>query len=602
MNHGERAASGQILVVSALVIAVLFIGMALVLNGAIYAENTATQDTESGDRISLEQRQQIEEQFGETIDRTNANVSDENNTEVTDDLKAAIENQSDTWSEDQARRGTSVIVETNDASNGTRLRQSETSAFTPKDNSTGDWTLTEGVPAGGQFAMNIRQQDLLGATFDTTMALLADSAFGIEFVLDDDAHSLDESEFTHPIAYRIYIFSGGITDSTYAVVEHPDQEFEKGPDSLNHINRTNANHITAGWLNQSCSMQGDNVSLKLGESRFGGTHCEPFSFYSEDLGAHEVRFTNTYTWGQPRANGTYDIMVESTDYNEAAFHSYGNGDPYAQSAVYSANYTLEYNAGGTAYTIENSTVTPRERTRGGILWEHPRVEEFNVIPKNATGGNKKINWTGSDLKRTFSTTGGSEYIIDWSVADPNGELDRATVRLIERDSLEAGAEGELNKTVLNESLDVHIGNGDLKTPIEDSVNNDDPPLIEKNSIRNNLCNLLGFILGDCRDLDIADDIINDDDEFDAYVSAYLNVYGRIDSQANVDEPLNDDWTVDKQEYDLSGAEASGVDVLGPTRSNEFVDLVQIQVVNEAGHSRTETVRCEPKENTCESIG
>ena len=396
---------GQLLVVAAFVLAVLFVGLALVLNSGIFAENLGTRETASEPKEVQEQGSSLDEQLRETADRTNARVESTDPSTLTDALHVAVDNYSGRRVDDGARQGQLVGIELESAQNGTRLRQTNASRnFTDRDG-TVDWNLTDDVPDGGQFAMNVQEESVYEATLDTTMAVMAESAFGVEFHLQDYGGPGDG-------VWRVYVFRGAATESVYAVVETPEQTFEDS--DLD--DRTNPDHIVNGWLNQSCSLKSQTITIRLSEETFGGSPCEHFEFY-DDIDVHNVRYVNTKTDGTDRAKGTYSILVREADYNQDGFYSVAERtdtkQPFYQSAIYAFNYSFTYRTDSTTYEAPNRTVRPEDGDPGGILWEHPRIERFDA---------------------TYLTPGDStnnSYRVDWRVTDTNGELETVEVELID---------------------------------------------------------------------------------------------------------------------------------------------------------------------------
>ena len=423
---------GQFVVVAALLLAVLFVGLALVLNSGIYAENVASRETSSETKDTLEQHSRVDEELRESADRTNARIETTDTSTLKSSLRQTFENYTAPRVADGAKRGQSIEIELTAAQNGTRLRQTNASRnFTDKVG-TVDWNLTDDVPDGGQFAMNIGEQSVYEATLDTTMAAMAESAFGIEFHLQDYEGSGDG-------VWRIYIFRGAATDSVYAVVERPDQTFQDS----NLTDRTEPDHIVNGWLNQSCSLKSRTITIRLSEGTFGGSPCEEFGFY-HDVDVHNVRYVNTKTDGTDRARGTYSIMIKEANYNADAFYSVTerspSKQPFYQSAIYAFDYSYGHRTDGTTYGVRNRTVHPEDGDPGGILWEHPRIERFDVT------------------YLTPDDAANNSYRVDWRVTHPNAELHEVHLELIDKtvERTESGLEEGLlyNGSILTDtSLD-----------------------------------------------------------------------------------------------------------------------------------------------------
>jgi len=513
---------GQLLIITGLLIAVVFVGLALVVNSAVYTENLGSRDTTGEATDALEQQQYVEEQLSRTVDRTNTKNKTWGNETLAEKFRDSIENQSDAYTMEEASRGTDVRVDTYNLTNGTRLRQTNASRNFTSANGQTDWQLASGVEESGQFAVDVRNDSLLAATVDTTMSLLAESAFSID---------LETSSGT----WRIYLFTGAATESTYAVVEHPDQDFED--DGL--TDRTNPEHVVAGWFNQSCSMEGDTVAVRLSEGTFGGAPCEEFDFY-DDIDTHDIAFSNTTSFGVDRGNGTYDILIGPANFNDNAFEPAQVGDqpkPFHQSAMYAFDYSFTYQTASQRYRAPNRTVKPHEKDAGGILWQHPIVANLEA----EEGGNS------------------DEYDVDWTVDDRDGELDRVEIELIDRSAeateseVESEVEAALNDDAYEEYLD-------------------------------DLYNLLG--LGGIGDI------------IDDYMDDYNNVIGTpINGQTVDGNPVNANRVVDNETVSVGGASASGTTTVSHSGGTDY--WIKVTVFDNSSRSTTAALECDT--STCEEV-
>ena len=438
----------QLVVVSALVLATVLVGLALVLNSGIYAENLGSRETASEPKEALEQRALLDEDLREVADRTNAEVQSTDPAALATNLSLAFDNHTTPRVAEGARQGEGIELRLRSTYNGTRLRQTNASRnFTSKDGSA-DWNLTRGVPDGGQFAMNVEEESVFEATLDTTMAAIADSAFGIEFHLQDYGGPGDG-------VWRVYVFRGAATESVYAVVETPEQTFED--DGLE--DNTNPEHIVNGWLNQSCSLQSSTITIRLREETFGGSPCGEFGFYG-DVDAHNVSFVNARTDGTDRARGTYSIMTRKADYNDEAFYSVADhsdtNQPFYQSAIYAFDYTYTYETEDTRLGAPNRTVTPDDGDPGGILWEHPRIDRFDATYV------------------TEGEAGNNSYRVDWRVSDTDDQLATVEVELIDQtvQRTEDSLKDELEKDFDNCSVLCTLTDYLDETNINQPVNTD----------------------------------------------------------------------------------------------------------------------------------
>lgn len=417
-----RPDRGQLIVVAGLLISVLFVGLALVLNSGIYAENLATRDTNGDTRNGLEERHKVTVSTAEAIDRTNANFSTTDYDTVEDALDRVVDNETARREAARAEWGTHLEVERQEPVRGTRVRQTDTARNFTDRNGSPDWNLTSGPTDGGQVTMNIGAGSLFESSYDTSFSLLGESAFALEFYPEDGP---DPSEGDG--VWRIFVFQGAATNALYAVVEHPDQDFQE---------EEGVDHLSEGWIEQACSMRGDTLTMRVDQQQFGGVHCEEFGFY-EDLGEHTLGFTNAYSeevdladeviGGEDvdRAHGSYDILLEGEIANSTALHTpSGDEQPFHQAAVFSQNVSITHQTSETTYTVEEHRVVPHERETGGILWEFPRIEVFE--PEQVADDEYEVTWRAQHQLGNLDNA--SLVLVD-STTDDVELLDGTTVPL-----------------------------------------------------------------------------------------------------------------------------------------------------------------------------
>lgn len=401
MELRGRDERGQLIVVAALLIAVLFVGLALVLNSAIYAENLASRSTsEAGLCSPSDFQQNLRNEFVELIDRTNARVETTDHGQLSSTLEADLDEYGGVITRECTQRGSWADFGVEDEQNGTRLRQTnESRDFTDK-NGNWNWTLTSGVPDGGQFAMAIQGTSLYENDLDTTLATLSSEAFAVEF-------RLKEYDGDGDGVWRVYFYQGTLSDNVYAVVERPNQTFSGlSTDTVD------------GWLHQTCIARGDTVSVRFGGGMYGGKPCSMFDFY-DDVDAHEVSYENARVGdglggSVARARGGYEVLIGSTTFDESAFHPVGDGQPFHQAAITEMTYEAAVDSSNTWFAIDNTTVVPHYHDAAGILRQHPRVDRF-------------------DLTDRTDAVGDPTFDVAWEVGDGDGDLDRVELYLVHTD-------------------------------------------------------------------------------------------------------------------------------------------------------------------------
>lgn len=395
----SRDETGQIIVVLALLIAVVFVGLAVTVNSAIYAENLATRTTsETTECGGLSLPAQLEADYTELVEWRNEQTATTNYTAVAAKFETDFDAYETPVQEWCAQTGIAVATTLRGTEEGVRLRQTnESRDFTDK-NGNWNWTLTTDAPRAGQFAVTIDPTALYEDDLDLTLATLASEAFHIEFTLDSYGGAGDG-------VWRIYFYRGSLTDNVYAVVETPEQTF--ADDTLTKV---------SGMLSQTCTAHGDTVGLRLRAGTFGGAPCSEFSFY-EAIGSHDVSFANArvdpvLAPETARARGGYNILYETRNINENAFHDVGGGQPFEQSAITEMRYDATVETPDSTYRYSNATVIPLEANAGGILRYHPQIETYAV---------------------TDETNGDPSFTVNWRAFDLDGDLDRGAVYLVHVD-------------------------------------------------------------------------------------------------------------------------------------------------------------------------
>lgn len=400
---------GQLLIIIGLLLATVFIALAVVVNSGIYTENLATRENTDPEAIAIEQAS-LDRGILETVNEANANVETNTYTDLMAEFDANLAVYNSSLEAEYGSDGRYLQVNRTDAKQGVRLRQTNESRNMTSKHGDWNWTLTDAeVEESGHFTMNLQEGSLYEMTLDTTLSAMADSAYGVEFNLSNYTGSGDG-------VWRVYFFSGAATDNIYAIVEKPNQTFED--------NTTDA--INDGYLSQSCALQGDSVSVRLNQSTYGGLYCDDFDFYGSDIGKHTLRFVNAVSDTDPtdtlpgdnttdRAHGAYDIMLDAHPPNTTAFHGVGGGQPWHQSAIYRINYSLTYYSSETTYTADERVVYPTKSDPGGVIAQHPDIDEFNVT--NVT-----------------DTKDHPAYDVEWAVSDSDRDLERVELHMIHESS------------------------------------------------------------------------------------------------------------------------------------------------------------------------
>lgn len=428
-DTGTRA---QILLVVGLLLAVLFVALALVVNSAIYAENLSTREVSDEGSTALSDHRAVHSELSAMVDHTNARMKTTTYSDVMDAFEANLGEYWRTSVENRAETGRFVDLGIQGHSEAVRFRQTNESRDFTAANGDWDYTLSEGVPEQGHFTMNLQADSLYEATLDTTLSLLADSAFGVEFHLHDYEEEGDG-------VWRIYYFQGAATDNIHAIVERPDETFENKPDDA----------VLSGYLDQSCKVQSETVSVRLSQATYGGVACDEFEFY-DDIGTHDLRYVNTrtelldeeLTGDEARARGSYDVMLGPSNYNEDAFEAVGEGQPFYQTAIYAVSYEYRFESKEAELITDVRTVRPTATDSGGIISQQPQVE-----------------FDAEDV----SSEEDPAFEIDWIATDPDRNLERVELVM-------ASVEGTDDEEIVDsETVSVSGGHAEGTTTLSDST-------------------------------------------------------------------------------------------------------------------------------------
>lgn len=289
----EYEGRGQLILVTALSMAVLFVSLALILNTAIYTENLATRSSDiGGGTDAVRYHDAARDGIGGAIKYINHH----NNTSFST-LDSNLTSNIDAFENRSARIFASGdrSVETNldQTVDGTRIAQTETDRNFSDKESVDDWTLVEDVDHTRSFQINVTDnQSLDGPSGDP-----------FEVVIEN----VSENE------WRLNVTDESST--TIIGIDNGTQHFTCAADT-----QTPVIDLTAGTIN--------------------GTPCEGLIF-AEGL---EPPYSITFNNGD-NINGTYSLVVNNSSLAEPPlthFYEDGDGQPFVSHAIYSANVTVVY--------------------------------------------------------------------------------------------------------------------------------------------------------------------------------------------------------------------------------------------------------------------
>ena len=121
---------GQLLLVAGILLAVVFVALALLVNAAIYTDNVATRGGDSAGE-ALEYQASVVGAVGELLDAENANDAHENRTEIRDSIRDGSEDISRIYAQNHLRRGATTAIDTEGMTfeDGLLIRESSVEDF-----------------------------------------------------------------------------------------------------------------------------------------------------------------------------------------------------------------------------------------------------------------------------------------------------------------------------------------------------------------------------------------------------------------------------------------------------------------------------------------
>lgn len=185
---------GQLLLITALSVAILLAAIALLLNAAIFTENVATRETGADGREALTIREATVADVGELIERENRRVDDsEDNASA--NVSDGIEAIEPLLGRETVRRGTIVDLEHTETQPGERIKWNTTERpedftlepATEDDPRVSEWTLLSEVHGVRAFTLTLDEESLstLNKPNATELENESTGAFGVELTGTD---------------------------------------------------------------------------------------------------------------------------------------------------------------------------------------------------------------------------------------------------------------------------------------------------------------------------------------------------------------------------------------------------------------------------------
>ncbi|WP_159904912.1 DUF7261 family protein [Salinirussus salinus] len=294
----------QIILVTAFALAVAFVALSVVINGAIFTQNLATRGDTAGGGDALQQRQQAEQMVGDLLEHANANYSDDRS-KIETEFSAAVRDLSNASAYQQSVAGRAVDYAYVGETDGKRVFQDTAGDFT-NTSGTGNWTVAESVDNARQFDIYVSDTDELDDPDDDPFTVnLTDTS-------SDDTWRLALAEESSTLNLTVTYTDGPDSFSTTCTAPEPSSEDLK-------IN------VTAGlFAGEPCD------ALVFARNVSGGT---------DGFETYDIQFDNS---GDIR--GTYSLTVDTTsDIGDA---------PTQENVLYSATVEYTYRTANLVYETD----------------------------------------------------------------------------------------------------------------------------------------------------------------------------------------------------------------------------------------------------------
>lgn len=295
MAHLRRG-RGQILVLSAFALGVLFVALALILNAAIFTENLASRgDTTGGDEV-VQLRDDLRRGVATVLTHENRLLDDHDL--VNESVTVSVAELDDALRTSNARRGAASVVSLESTTNGTLVNQTNASRNFSDGNGTADWTIAENVERTRAFELAINRSLLDGS------CSLPDGCFAVN-VTNGNAYWRLSANATGADRVNVTIDNGTSTDT--------------------------------------CTANGSTVAVDVTAGTVGGVTCPALSFDEVPAGSYDLAVENG-----DDAGGTYSLVVDNASLATSPPPHFGDG-PSVTAALYDATLAYEYHTSRLAY-------------------------------------------------------------------------------------------------------------------------------------------------------------------------------------------------------------------------------------------------------------
>ena len=303
---------GQLLLVGALALAVLFVALALLLNTAIYTGNLAARDASGDATPAIEYVSAARSAGADAV----YSVNRRNNTNATE-LNRAFTATTNRWDDlaahHRAVAGVIADVDVTGTTNGTRIQQDDASRSFTNDTGAADWTVVDGSGITSVRSMRFAVDNSTLTPIDNAGNATTEPVFRVDSTSDVETRSA-------------YIYYNATGDNPEVLVDD-----------------TNETVCAAG------SVTDGTFVVDVPNESVGGERCQALGGIDDDPDA--IKYGNG-----DAAGGSYTMVIDEppSSLSLSDLNAPGTGSPYWTDAIYAANLTVTYRTAEIDYaaTIE----------------------------------------------------------------------------------------------------------------------------------------------------------------------------------------------------------------------------------------------------------
>jgi hypothetical protein len=305
---------GQLLVIIALVLGIVFVALAIVVNAAIFTENLATRETVDSERTAAFTGD-VERAIEVRYNQTNSNGS-----HTASAARTTFDDTFRGWTDQRSNVSATeggFFDATWTTHVGWRLNQSSDDSFAPVDAPAAtDWIVVENTRNVSTLRLDVTREHLYnGSTLGDV-----------------------ESD-----AFRVNVSDGSTDWELYVLNDSADDEvvvFQGDPSTYGSY---------SGLVDDGCSVNADRTVIDFLTMKVNAKECPDLAFEDDLSGPVTISYENVNVSDEERINGTYTVVVNgsdalatnNSDYPER-FNVTGSGEPAAHAVVYAVDYTTTY--------------------------------------------------------------------------------------------------------------------------------------------------------------------------------------------------------------------------------------------------------------------